>query len=93
MELPTHPGLLMPVCAVVQAHKEKFEKHSDELDKAFDQLEQQGPSENAWNSFAPEVEVDRIAERQDIISDDEDVQDDVPEFQVLATNRGTADEC
>ncbi len=60
----------MPVCAVVQAHKEKFEKHSDELDKAFDQLEQQGPSENAWNSFAPEVEVDRIAERQDIISDE-----------------------
>ncbi len=91
VELPTHPDLLMPVCAVVQAHKEKFEKHSDELDKAFDQLEQQGPSENAWNSFAPEVELDRlecIAERQDIISDDEDVQDDVPEFQVLEHGDG-----
>ncbi|GAA6111039.1 uncharacterized [Tachysurus ichikawai] len=29
----------MPVPAIVQAHKEKFEKHSKEVDKAFDQLD------------------------------------------------------
>lgn len=49
----------MPVCAIVQTHKEKFEKHSDEVHKAFDQLQQQGPPENAWTAFAPDIEVDR----------------------------------
>ncbi|ROL45303.1 hypothetical protein DPX16_0961 [Anabarilius grahami] len=86
VKLPTHPGLLMPVCAKVQTHKEKFEKHSDVVDKAFDQLQQQGPPENAWTAFAPDIEVDRlecIAEREDINPDDENVQDDVPEYQIL----------
>ncbi len=41
--------------------------------------------------FAPEVELDRwsgIAERQDIISDDEDVQDDVPNSRFLKHGDG-----
>ncbi|KAG1928320.1 ATP-dependent DNA helicase PIF1 [Pimephales promelas] len=92
VELPwANPGLLFPVCAVVQAHKEKFEKHSDEVDKAYDQLQEQGPSENAWTAFAPEIEVDRlecVAERQDINPDDESVEDDVPEFQILEHGDG-----
>ncbi|XP_051734295.1 uncharacterized protein LOC127504021 [Ctenopharyngodon idella] len=91
VELPAHPGLLIPVRAVVQAHKEKFEKHSDEVDKALDQLQQQGPPENAWTAFAPEIEADRlecIAEREDIDPDDEDVQDDVPEYQILEHGDG-----
>ncbi|KAK7149216.1 hypothetical protein R3I94_008742 [Phoxinus phoxinus] len=91
VKLPTHPGLLFPVIAVVQANKGKFEKHGDEVDKAFDQLQQQGPSENAWTAFAPEIEVDRlecVAERQDINPDDENVQDDVPEFQILEHGDG-----
>lgn len=56
------------------------------MDKAFDQLQQQGPPENAWTAFAPDIEVDRlecIAEREDINPDDENVQDDVPEYQIL----------
>ncbi|ROL45464.1 hypothetical protein DPX16_23888 [Anabarilius grahami] len=91
VELPTHPGILIPVRAVVQAHKEKFEKHSEELDKALDQLQQQGPPENAWTAFAPEIKVDHlecIAEREDINPDDEDVQDEVPEYQILEHGDG-----
>ncbi len=91
VELPTHPGLLMPVCAVVRAHQKKFEKHSNEVDKALDQLQQQGPPENAWTAFTPEIEVDRlecIAEREDINPDDENVQDDVPEYQILKHGDG-----
>ncbi|XDV19594.1 hypothetical protein PO909_025040 [Leuciscus waleckii] len=91
VELPTHHRVLFPVCAVVQVNKKKFEKHSDEVDKAFDQLQQQGPSENAWTAFAPEIEVDRlecVAERQDNNPDDEDVQDDVPEFPFLEHGDG-----
>ncbi|ROI73783.1 hypothetical protein DPX16_22894 [Anabarilius grahami] len=91
VELPAHPGLLIPVRAVVQAHKEKFEKHSEEVDKALDQLQQQGPPENAWTTFAPEIEADRlecIAEREHMNPDDEDVQDDVPEYQILEHGDG-----
>ncbi|KAK2860272.1 hypothetical protein Q7C36_004438, partial [Tachysurus vachellii] len=86
VELPAHPGLLIPVRAIVQAHKEKFEKHSEEVDKALDQLQQQGPPENAWTAFAPEIEANHlecIAEREDIKPDYEDVQDNVPEYQIL----------
>ncbi|XP_073724526.1 uncharacterized protein [Misgurnus anguillicaudatus] len=86
VELPSHPGLRMPVCAIVKAHQEKFEKHSEEVDKAIEQLQQQGPSENAWTAFAPEAEVDNlecIAEREDVNHDEEDEQDDVPEYQIL----------
>ncbi|XP_055028464.2 uncharacterized protein [Misgurnus anguillicaudatus] len=86
VELPSHPGLRMPVCAIVKTHQEKFEKHSEEVDKAIEQLQQQGPSENAWTAFAPEAEVDNlecIAEREDVNPDEEDMQDDVPEYQIL----------
>nr|XP_055049553.1 uncharacterized protein LOC129435076 [Misgurnus anguillicaudatus]XP_055049554.1 uncharacterized protein LOC129435076 [Misgurnus anguillicaudatus] len=86
VELPSHPGVRMPVCAIVKAHQEKFEKHSEEVDKAIEQLQQQGPSENAWTAFAPEAEVDNlecIAEREDVNHDEEDEQDDVPEYQIL----------
>ncbi|XP_073729961.1 uncharacterized protein [Misgurnus anguillicaudatus] len=86
VEVPSHPGLRMPVCAIVKAHQEKFEKHSEEVDKAIEQLQQQGPSESAWTAFAPEAEVDNlecIGEREDVNPDEEDMQDDVPEYQIL----------
>ncbi len=84
VELLTHPGLLMPVRAT---HQKKFEKHSNEVDKALDQLQQQGPPENVWTAFAPEIEVDHlecIAEREDINPDD----DDIPEYQILEHGDG-----
>ncbi|MCI4395547.1 hypothetical protein PGIGA_G00181850 [Pangasianodon gigas] len=85
VELPSHPGLLFPVRAIVKANQEKFEKHSKEVDEAFEQLQQEGPSENAWTAFAPEIEVDRlecITEGEDVNPDEENEQDDVPEYQI-----------
>lgn len=61
------------------------------MDKAFDQLQQQGTPEKAWMAFATEIEVDRLectAEWEDINPDDEDVQDDVPEYQILEHGDG-----
>ncbi|RXN35590.1 replicase helicase endonuclease [Labeo rohita] len=86
VELPAYPGILMPVCAIVKSHQEKYEKHSKEVDQAFEQLQREGPSENAWTAFAPEIDVDRlecIAEQEDVDPGEEDVQDDVPEYQIL----------
>lgn len=86
VERRTQRGFLMPVRAIVKAHQEKFEKHRNKVDKAFDQLQQQGPSENAWTAFAPEIEVDRLecmAEQEDINTGDENVEDDIPEYQIL----------
>uniref|UniRef100_A0A9J7Y7T4 ATP-dependent DNA helicase n=1 Tax=Cyprinus carpio carpio TaxID=630221 RepID=A0A9J7Y7T4_CYPCA len=85
VELPAHPGLLMPVLGLVKAQQQKFEKHSKKVDEAFEQLQREGPSENAWSAFAPEIDVDRmecIAEQQDV-DPEEDEQDDVPEYQIL----------
>ncbi|RXN32331.1 replicase helicase endonuclease [Labeo rohita] len=85
VELPAYPGILMPVCAIVKSHQEKYEKHSKEVDQAFEQLQREGPAENAWTAFAPEIDVDRlecIAEQEDV-GPEEDEQDDVPEYQIL----------
>ncbi|RXN16065.1 ATP-dependent DNA helicase PIF1-like protein [Labeo rohita] len=60
VELPAHPGLLMPVCAIVKSHQEKYEKHSKEVDEAFEKLQREGPSDNAWTAFAPEIDVDPL---------------------------------
>uniref|UniRef100_A0A803JSB7 ATP-dependent DNA helicase n=1 Tax=Xenopus tropicalis TaxID=8364 RepID=A0A803JSB7_XENTR len=86
VELAGHRGLNFPVQAIVKAHQQKYEKHSREVDDASEQLQQQGPCENAWTAFAPEIEMDRldcIAEQEDINPEEENEQDDVPEYQVL----------
>ncbi|KAL1268866.1 hypothetical protein QQF64_034229 [Cirrhinus molitorella] len=75
----------MPVCGIVKAHQQKYEKHSKEVDEAFEQLQREGPAENAWMAFAPEIDVDRlecIAEQEDV-DPEEDEQDDVLEYQIL----------
>ncbi|XP_068069853.1 uncharacterized protein [Danio rerio] len=84
VELPGHPGLRFPVCGIVKAYQQRYEKHGKVVDKAFEQLQQEGPSESAWTAFAPEVEVDRlecIAEQEDVGPEEDDEQDEVPEFQ------------
>ncbi len=86
VELPAHPGVLMPVCGIVKAHQQKYEKHSKKVDEAFEQLQREGPSENAWSAFAPEIDADLlecIAEQEDIDPEEENEQDDVPEYQIL----------
>ncbi len=32
VELPAHPGVLKPVCGIVKAHQQKYEKHSKKVD-------------------------------------------------------------
>ncbi len=86
VELPAHPGVLMPVYGIVKAHQQKYEKYSKKVDEAFEQLQREGPSENAWSAFAPEIDADRlecIAEQEDVDPEEEDEQDDVPEYQIL----------
>ncbi len=86
VELPARPGVLMPVYGIVKAHQQKYEKHSKKVDEAFEQLQREGPSENAWSAFAPEIDADRlecIAEQEDVDPEEEDEQDDVPEYQIL----------
>ncbi|XP_026084957.1 uncharacterized protein LOC113060278 [Carassius auratus] len=84
VELPSHPNFRFPVRGLVKAQQKKFEKHGKKVDEAYEQLQREGPSENAWCAFAPEIDVDRmecIAEQQEV-HPEENEQDDVPEYQI-----------
>lgn len=53
VELPSHPGVLMPVFGIVKAHLQKYKNTAKKVDEAFKQLQQVGSSENAWTAFVP----------------------------------------
>ncbi|XP_070814299.1 uncharacterized protein [Chaetodon trifascialis] len=69
---------------IVDGNKKRYEGRGKKIDEAFEQYRLIGPPVNAWNTFAPEVEVDRLeclAEREPIDTEHEDV-DDIPDYQV-----------
>ncbi|XP_051806644.1 uncharacterized protein LOC110967030 [Acanthochromis polyacanthus] len=73
-----HPG----VKRIVDNNKKRYEEKGAGMDKALKRVEE-GPVLNAWNSFAPEVEVDRqecLNLQQTITEDNE--EDAVPDFDV-----------
>lgn len=45
---------------MVDFNKKQYEGHGKEFFKAMEQLKDKGPVLNAWNVFAPEVDVDRL---------------------------------
>ncbi|KAE8277866.1 hypothetical protein D5F01_LYC24091 [Larimichthys crocea] len=65
--------------------KKKYEGQGKLIEKALEKIRQEGLDVNAWNTFAPEVEVDRlecINQREEINPNDEDEMDNVPDFAV-----------
>ncbi|XP_047237060.1 uncharacterized protein LOC124877691 [Girardinichthys multiradiatus] len=67
----------------VEWNRKRYEGEGKKIDKIMEELTKQGPVRNAWNTFAPEVELDRlecVAERPSI--DENEEQDPVPEYQV-----------
>ncbi|XP_051816503.1 uncharacterized protein LOC127537664 [Acanthochromis polyacanthus] len=67
---------------IVDNNKKRYEEKGAGMDKALQRVEE-GPVLNAWNSFAPEVEVDRqecLNLRQTVTEDNE--EDAVPDFDV-----------
>ncbi|KAG7465590.1 hypothetical protein JOB18_040958 [Solea senegalensis] len=74
------------VKSIVDNNMKRYEGYGRQVNNALDKMRQMGPTLNAWNTFAPEVEVDRvecIEQRQHIDrSDDEDEEDGVPDYHV-----------
>lgn len=76
------------VKTVVDNNKKRYEGRGKTMEKVMEQLKEQGPVLNAWNTFAPEVELDRlecVAQREP--PHDEEDQDVVPCYQ---TDPGTS---
>ncbi|KAE8281772.1 ATP-dependent DNA helicase PIF2 [Larimichthys crocea] len=80
----------MNVQNVVDGNKKRYEGQGKKIDEALEHYQQYGPALNAWNTFAPEVEVDRLeclAEREPLEPGNED-DEDVPDYQVNNDRRG-----
>ncbi|CAI5655046.1 unnamed protein product [Oreochromis niloticus] len=76
---------------IVTFNKKRYESHGKTMERALEQIEQQGPLINAWNTFAPEVEVDRlecVAQRQSRHDTDGNEMDIVPDYQVSGSSSG-----
>ncbi|KAL4007992.1 hypothetical protein ACER0C_001844 [Sarotherodon galilaeus] len=76
---------------IVTFNKKRYESHGKTMERALEQIEQQGPLINAWNTFAPEVEVDRlecVARRQSRHDTDENEMDIAPDYQVSGSSSG-----
>ncbi|XP_032445815.1 uncharacterized protein LOC116736996 [Xiphophorus hellerii] len=61
----------------------RYEGQGKKIDKIMENLTKEGPVRNAWNTFAPEVEVDRLecaAERPPLQEDEE--QDPIPDYEI-----------
>lgn len=64
-------------------NRKRYEGQGKKIDKITEELNKHGPVRNAWNTFAPEVEVDRLecaAERPPLEEDEE--QDPIPDNAV-----------
>ncbi|XP_028298421.1 uncharacterized protein LOC114460697 [Gouania willdenowi] len=68
---------------IVDYNRKRYEGRGAGMDKAFKNADR-NPVVNAWNTFAPEVEVDRdecLELRDDIV--EEQGEDEVPDFAIL----------
>ena len=74
------------ICAVttiVQINQQKFEQHSKIVEQVLNDYMQNGPVEDAWNTFAPEAELEKlecIEEQKQAEPLHENEQDEVPEL-------------
>lgn len=77
----------------VKENQKNFEQYSKIGEEVLDDFVQNGPVEDAWNTFAPEAELDKlecIDEREQAEPLHEDEQDDVPEFTCRKQTGGIA---
>ncbi|KAJ8378399.1 hypothetical protein AAFF_G00242870 [Aldrovandia affinis] len=75
----------------VDFNRKRYEGQGKEIEKALKQIEKQGLVLNAWNTFASEVEVDRLecdAQRQVIHPDEHEEQDQIPDYEVHSLYSG-----
>uniref|UniRef100_A0A3Q3GL43 ATP-dependent DNA helicase n=1 Tax=Kryptolebias marmoratus TaxID=37003 RepID=A0A3Q3GL43_KRYMA len=67
----------------VEFNRNRYEGEGKKIDKVMEELRKQGPVHNAWNTFAPEVELDCLeclAERPPVEQNEE--QDPIPDYQI-----------
>lgn len=75
---------------IVERNKRRYEGQGKKIDAAFEQYQMYSPAVNAWNSFASEVEVDRLeclTKRKPMDTEHEE-NDDISEYQVNKDRRG-----
>ena len=70
---------------IVDNNKKRYEGGGKNLDKVMQELREQGPLLNAWNTFAPEVEIGRLEcldLQEPLGQPDEEEHDTVPCYQI-----------
>ncbi|KAJ8011953.1 hypothetical protein DPEC_G00063670 [Dallia pectoralis] len=81
------------VTAIVTGNQKKFEQHNKIVEQVLDDFLKNGPVEDAWNTFAPEAELDKLECLEERIQGEplhENEQDDVPEFTRCKESGGIA---
>ena len=76
---------------VVDAMKKRYEGHGKKMQQALVKVSEKGPLNNAWRTFAPEVEVERLecmAERPLYDPNEEKERDHVPDYEVARDSGG-----
>ncbi|KAL6486235.1 hypothetical protein MHYP_G00056270 [Metynnis hypsauchen] len=84
---------LQRVYTIVNENREKYEKHSEAIEQAIENFEQNGPIEDAWTNLAPTNELIRLEcmiEQEPTDPTDVTEQDDVPDYSVSTSENRTA---
>uniref|UniRef100_A0A8C5FK64 ATP-dependent DNA helicase n=2 Tax=Gadus morhua TaxID=8049 RepID=A0A8C5FK64_GADMO len=92
-----HAGVQLPgseyaelVSDIVKRNREKYEKHREDIDSAIAEYEQNGCIRNEWCNLAPECELQRlecIEELDARPADEDNVQENVPDYNLRSENR------
>ncbi|XP_076838347.1 uncharacterized protein LOC143483367 [Brachyhypopomus gauderio] len=78
------------VLSIVNTNRSQYEKNNEAIEKAIEDLEKNGPMEDAWSTIAPETELIRlecISERDEINPEELNEVDDVPEYSKSPTKK------
>nr|XP_021333346.1 uncharacterized protein LOC101884770 [Danio rerio] len=78
---------------IVSENREKYEKHNEDIERAIEDFEKNGPIEDAWTTLAPTNELIRlesIMEREPIDPNEVNEQDDIPEYTASSAVSNTA---
>uniref|UniRef100_A0AAY4BQU8 ATP-dependent DNA helicase n=1 Tax=Denticeps clupeoides TaxID=299321 RepID=A0AAY4BQU8_9TELE len=78
-------GLTKEIKDYVDFNQMRYEGHGKKINKVMEKLQLKGPIVNAWNTFAPEVELDRLeclAQREPIEQDPEEEVEPLPDYQL-----------
>ncbi|KAL6484420.1 hypothetical protein MHYP_G00064660 [Metynnis hypsauchen] len=84
---------LQRVYTIVNENREKYEKHSEAIEQAIENFEQNGPIEDAWTNLAPTNELIRLEcmmEQEPTDPTDVTEQDDIPDYAASTSENRTA---